>query len=519
MDQNERQPERNLAIDRDSQINVVLNTPREEEDAIDLGRVFRNIRIKSRIFAWVLLLCMLLGLCAPVLLYFVNKPVLTVSSVVTLDYEVRTDGRRHKVDTLIAPDGTDLDLNQVTSAYVLQNAVQGMNLSYTPSLANLRDNITIERMLTEESYRNQELLSRMASDKSNQLYEQYRNTEIVYTNRFVVSLKNGFGVGSRNKQFLTDNELRELLNRILTAYNDYLVKTYADMKLPEDRTAVLDVDNLDALENLENLRDASDALLRYCRSQPASVKSYRSYRNGRNLQDWIQFIKNSRETTIDYLYSYVYSSRYTNDRDALTAGYQYQLRTAQAKRDTALENINYVNGILAGYKNDEILLTGVQEGDNNISTAQTTTAYYNRLFLQQAESYAQVMELETEIAELQDKISHMSASGSSKADIPKESIDAELKKAISTFKGIFNSVTQHMEEVHASGFYSVYAEHTQAQGRTPSFLSASNLKKMIIGCAAGAVAAFALWFLAALIPELSSGNKKENRKGKEADAK
>ena len=87
MDQNEHRPEK-LTLDRDSQINVVVNSPATDEVTIDLGRVFHNMKLKSRIYAWVLILCMLVGLCAPLLMYQLSKPMLTVSSVVTLNYDV-----------------------------------------------------------------------------------------------------------------------------------------------------------------------------------------------------------------------------------------------------------------------------------------------------------------------------------------------------------------------------------------------------------------------------------------------
>ena len=75
MDQNERQEGR-LTIDRDAQINVVVNAP-GEENAVDLGNLFHNMKLKSRIFAWVLVLCMVVGLAAPLLLYQITPPTLT----------------------------------------------------------------------------------------------------------------------------------------------------------------------------------------------------------------------------------------------------------------------------------------------------------------------------------------------------------------------------------------------------------------------------------------------------------
>ena len=514
MDLEKDRKENRPLLDNNSQINLVVSNTDQEEDTIDLGNVFRNMKVKSRIFAWVLILCLLVGICAPLLIYQFNKPMLTVSSVVTLNYEVPTENGYQKVSNLLDPKGNALDLNQISSAYVLQNALTGLSLSYTPTLSNLRDNISVERILTEESYRNQELLKQMADNKSNDMYEQYRQMEIKYTNRFVVTLKNGFGdEDSRVRHEVKDAELKEILNRILTSYNDYLVKTYADMKLPENELVVIDTVNLDALENLEALRTASENLYKYCEDQPDSVRAYRSYRDGQNLEDWMRYIRTNRENSIDYLYSYVYSSRYSQDRDTLIAGYQYQLREAQAKLDTANENIAYITGILSTYQNDEILLTATgEENAARRATALTTTNYYNNLYLEQMRNYAAVETLEEEIAELQDKISNMvSEEASASSEEMKELITAELDRTIETFRSIYNQVVSHMEEIQQSGFYTMYAEHTEAQGKLDNFLKA-NLKKMLGGAAVGAVLACGLWFLAALAPEFRKNRSEEEKK-------
>ena len=65
------------------------------------------------------------------------------------------------VQDLTAPDNEPLDLSQITSAYVLTKALGGLQLSVPLSLSNLRDNIRIEKILTEESLQQQELIARM----------------------------------------------------------------------------------------------------------------------------------------------------------------------------------------------------------------------------------------------------------------------------------------------------------------------------------------------------------------------
>ena len=73
LDNNERR-DNGLTIDKDAQIQVLVSNPGGDEDTIDLGRVFHNMKLRWRVYAWVLVLCMLVGLCAPLLLYQFQKP-------------------------------------------------------------------------------------------------------------------------------------------------------------------------------------------------------------------------------------------------------------------------------------------------------------------------------------------------------------------------------------------------------------------------------------------------------------
>ncbi len=511
MDPNERPEGKSVTIDKDAQISVVVNRPDSDETTIDLGRVFHNMKKKRRVFAWLLVLCLLVGLCAPLLMYQMNKPMLTVSSAVTLNYRVPgPNGTQVQVSSLTAPDGGELDLSQITSSYVLQNALSGMELSQAVPLGALRNNITIQRVLTDDSRRAQELAQKMTDDKNNLAYQQAQSVALTYDKKFVVALTNGFKENEESKTVieLEDAELRQVLNRILAAYNDYLVLTYADMKLPDDEISVIDVENLDVLESLDLLRTASDNLYAYCEGQPSAIRAYRSYRDGRSLNDWMQTIQTGREVSIDYLYSYIYTNSIVRDRDAMITNYQYQLRNTQTRLDTVNDNITTIKTILENYKNDEIFVS-MQESDASKST-RTTTDYYNSLILQQAGNYEQQAKTEITIADLNDKIQNLEAMSDKASGALNEEIEGELKKTVAACTQVYQSVRTHMEELQSSPFYTTYIEHTDAAGRLPGFLAA-NIKKLLIGGVAGAVIALGIWFLAALVPEFTRNVKEEEK--------
>ena len=522
MDNNENRIEL-LPKEQNRQIQVVLNQPESDETTIDLGNVFLNMNRRRRLFIWVLVLCLIVGICAPLLLYQFNKPELTVSSVVTLRYEtpvkvqgqnargewewvVPEDPEYEQVSDLSAPDGTDLDVNQITSSYVLQTTLDGMILSKPISASALRSNISIQTVLTEESQRTKEALAGLADAKNSDAYTQLQKAEMKYQNRFIVSLTNGFGEEDSNtKTELKDSELKLLLDRILTVYNDYLVRTYADVKLPEDTFSVIDVQETDVSDALDQLRTGIQSLYDYCDKKTETVKAYRSWQTGRNLEDWKETLQTFKSINVDYLYALVNEDVVTRDKSALLAGWKYQLRTAQNDLDEVNENIAETKKILANYKNDEVIIS--QQESDAAKTTRAATEYYNKLILSQTENYEKAAQLKATIAEYTDRITRLETAEETKIS---DEIEAELERSITSAKEIYSGIKAHMEELLTSPMYTTFEDHSAAQGKVASFLN-SSAKKMIIGGAAGAFIACVFWFLAGLMPEFSKNSKKETR--------
>ena len=516
-----------LPVEKERQIQLVVNNS-QDDGSIDLGNVFHNMKLKKRIFAWVLVLCLVAGVCAPLLLYQFTKAPLTVSSVVTLRYEAPVardaeairNGRKtlaeaelEPVNDLTAPDGMELDLNQITSSYVLQTALDGMTLSKPITADVLRNNIGIRTVLTEESQRVREALAGLADAKNADAYRQLQTAKMTYENRFIVTLTNGFGdEDSRVKIELKDGELKLLLDRILTVYNEYLVRTYADVKLPDDVFSVIDTQDLDVLDSLDQLRAGLDNLYDYCDAKTDTVKNYRSWKTGRSLNDWMETLQTFKSINVDYLYAMVSENAITRDKTALLTSWKYMMRMAQNDLDRINVNITETEKLLKNYKNDEVFIS-MQESDAAKST-KTATEYYNSLILQQTEYYEKAAELKASIADYEDRIKRLDTKTRTDVTV---SVEEELARSMSSAQGMYDNVRAHMEELLESQMYTTFEDHSAPQGKEKGFIAA-NLKRIIIFEVLFVVLGCGLWFLAALAPEFSKGkNVVEN--GKEAAVK
>ena len=519
--ENQNKPGDILPEEKDRQIQLVLNTAAEEEDTIDLGNVIRNMKAKGRIYAWLLVLLMLAGLCVPLVMYQFTKPELTVSSLVTLRYEapvkVEKDGKMvvpdnpeyEAVSDLSAPDGSDLDLGQITSSYVLQKALSGMELSQPVNVESLRGNIQIRTVLTEESLRTREALQGLAENKNTAAYTQLQEAVMKYENRFVVSLTNGFSDGDSRRKFeLTDAELRELLTRVLSAYNDYLVRAWADTKLPEDAFSVIDLEASDILNSLEDIQSGLETLQEYCAGKSDTVRAFRSWQTGMNLEDWEDTLKTFRKNNVDYLYALVSERGMARDKASLLTGYRYQMREAQNDLARLNETIEDTRKTLKNYKNDEILVA-LQDSDSGKSS-KAATALYNELVERQLGNYQSAARQKILIGKYENLIQRLEAAGT--AEVTDE-VEAGLSDSLVMAKALYTGIRNHMEELFESPMYSTYEEFSAPQGKTQNFLSAS-LKKMVIGAALGAVIALGLWLLAGLVPEFGKSRKETEKGGK-----
>jgi len=520
LDRNERENDRSVRLDRDAQIHVVVNNADASEDTINIGRIIQNFKKKRRIYAWVVLFCFVACICASLLWYQFTASPDKVSSVVTLDYEIpnplldptknpkytpslledETIPRYVPVPDLTAPDGSALDLSALTSSYVLQMAMRGLELSQPISLSNLSGNIRIERILSQDSRRMQEIATGMMQEKNSNTYSQLQNLQLTYENRFVATLVNGFGdADSRVKRYLTTNELRLLLDRILIAYNQYLASAYADITLPDDEFSIIDTKALDFPESLDLIRTATNNLYNYCNGKSDTIRGYRSWRTGLSLNDLMNQLQQIRRNDVDYLYANVVSDSIAMNPTTMLTSLQYQLRSAQNELEKVNEDIAGTQSILNNYKNDDVFIS-MEDSGETVSTTATTT-YYNKLVLQQNEYYANAATLNTNIADLKDRIAAMLLNDTN-GDI--ESYSDALDKALENCKACYADIQAQMAEIISSPFYTTYSEHTTAELTSKGFIASAS-KKVIIGALAGLLIGFGLWFLAALAEEFRYG--------------
>jgi hypothetical protein len=456
-----------------------------------------------------LLLFVAIGISVALIVYQIGRQPLTVSSVATLNYEVAGES----VTDLTAPDGSELDLNQLKSSYVLRNALKEVNLSENVPIEDIQDSISIEKILTEESQRQQEIASKKVEDKSLDAYQAVEELDLKYKNMFIVSLRNRFG---REKIELTEGEVRELLDSILKSYNTYLLDQYPSIRLPDDEIAAIQVGNIDILESLDQLRESMRHLYNYCNNVRSDVKSYRSTTTGRTLTDWMEELETFQEVSIDYLYAFVYLNNIGDKETALIKS-ESELVQANTDLEKIIGNIATLDEILNSYKSDKVYVTSLV-GDAERSK-EVTTEYYNELILQQVNNYAKMREIETTIANLEYRIEKLENKESSKTEAEQtEQAEAEFAGIFDSAHTLYKSIEDHIKEIMSLPLYQNYTEHSAAIGETENFIVASK-KNLILGAGLAALTALVFWFAGGLAPEFKQREEETAATQKEEEKK
>ena len=488
---------------------VVKRDSADTATELDLVQVFVNMKKKRRIYAWVIIFCMLVGFAAPLLMAQLAETKEDVSAMITFLYPEALED--------MAPDETPLNVNYITSSYILKNAIGKTRLSKDIPLSAIERNISIERLLSETTRQNLEVAEKVITETQKD-YEQVKTIKYDYDGKYIITLANGFAsdAAGNNKTYLSGSELTALLNNIIKAYNEYFYETYMNMELPDNSMDSVSNTGLDYIERLDGIVDFLNTLSKYCTDEEKEeFFLYRSKSDGMSLSDINDCIRLVRDIDVDYLYAFVYYNSITKNKQSMITNYEYLLRDTERKLTVINGNIENNYSLISEYKNDSISISN-EQGLSQISSV--TTDYYNELVLSQADNYSEKADLKERIANLNDKISGFKSSVNASAEVAE--VENELDALTRICNVLYDITEKHAKEIIDSESYkNSYMSYIEAQYIGTSFMSASNIKKAVIGLVVGLVVAVLIWGADGLIEEFKRGSENSNsRKREEANA-
>ncbi|MCR5278539.1 MAG: hypothetical protein K6E19_03775 [Lachnospiraceae bacterium] len=487
----------------------------EDYQELDLVNVFVNMGKKKRIYAWLIVACMLLGLTIPLALGQLKGKIESVSTVITFLYpgadQEYAPGELAKITEDPTYEPAMIDVGELKSSYVLRNAVNQARLSTEIPLAAIEGNIRIERMLTEESRRSIEAAEKaLEADKKN--FENAMQVLYEYSGKYAITLSNGFTTDpkGRHKVYLSDADMASLLNSIAGCYNEYFFKTYMRMEFPENKTDIIKDEKLDYIERLDEMVSFLESLSAYCIDETkGEYLLIPSKLDGLSLNDINDCIRLVRTSNVDYLYAYVFYNSVAKSNDNMVTRYEYLLRDLNNKLDAMNGEIANNESLITEYRNDEIIVNLSEQGTGQMSTAATDK--YNQLILEQAGNYKERTEMQVDAENMADKLNGLKTRYSYAAEI--KYVDDEVNALAEICEKLYKLTSDHAAEIMDSEAYrNSFMTHIDAQYTASSLFSPSMIKKMLIGMVAGAFAAFVLWGFDGLAIEFMRGRKQEEEK-------
>ena len=485
-----------------SKLEVVVNhnNPQYDGTEIDLMNIFSNMNKRKGIYAWLMAFCMLLGLFVPDVGSMFGSRLNSASAVITLSYP--------DAEMLLAPDGTDLDMNMVMAASSVQKAMDKTDLSLDLTASQISANMHVQRMLSDDTKRQLEVVEKIDSTGSNAAnYADIINrVEYTYRNQYIVTLDNGF-----ENEYLPGDELSVLLNNIIDEFKDSFFENYAAFKLPDNHLNSLSSDSLDYVEWLDNVNDILDDLEAYCTDEnKEQYLTYRSNKTGLSFADLNELITLVENVKVEYLYSFVYYNCLSKNREVTISNFNYQLRTLNRSLDLINGTIDNRKTVIENYKNDNILVSNQKNGEDQEETIVNTkrvTDYYNQLILGQAEDFGKRTDLRLTISILDDKISGFSKSAGTASQ---QSIaDSEISQLNEIITKLYELVRNHAKEISESETYAdSFASSIDSVYVREGMFSAQGLKKMGIGALIGLLAGVLIWGIDGLVAELKESSER-----------
>nr|MCR5329764.1 hypothetical protein [Lachnospiraceae bacterium] len=478
---------------------VVKREPEADAAEIDLVRVFENMGKKKKIYAWIIIACLLIGLAAPLLMAEMAEKTGRVSAVITLLYP--------EAKQQLAPDKTPLDMNYIASSYIIQNALNKAKLSTSIPISAIERNISITSLLSEDTRQRLEVVEKLTDESKD--YGEVLNVNYVYEGRYIITLENGFSTDpeARKKTYLEGNDLSNLLNGIVTAYNEYFFETYMDFKLPDNTKDSYASEELDYVERLDNMVELLNALSRYCTDkEKGEFLTYRSLKDGMSLADINECIRLVKDIDVDYLYSYVYFNNISKDADSMLTKFAYTLRNLEMDLSRINDSIADNAMLISEYKNDNIVVSMSEQGTSQVSSS--VTDYYNDLIKTQAGYFESKAALNENIANINDLVNGFKSVSTKKAQM--KYVANELVSLTGICNSLYDLVEEHASEIINSDFYrNSYVDFIGAQYIDESFFNASTVKKTAIGAAVGLFLGIVIWGMDGLITEIKRGSKED----------
>ena len=299
---------------------------------------FEILRYLKR-FSMLIFLLTMAG-AAMIYLYAQGKQQYTASVVLKYTNDGIKDG--------YAPDGSDLDVNEIYSSTVIAQAMDSLGAS--GRLTTVRSNCSVTPIISEE----QEKINDALIEKG----EEVTYFPDTYKVSLVVDGKLG-GSYARN-----------MLDAIMQSYCTYYTEKYVEQKLSLNPSRNLLDNGYDYYECVRILENDTNDMHDFLLAKRESYPNFRSSQTGYTYKDLCAIYSELKKYEIPKLYAYVLDGPQIRDGKILQEFIANSIADSQNSEEVGTQQRSEIERLIASYveKNAGILKSYFTEGGDNVSS-------------------------------------------------------------------------------------------------------------------------------------------------------
>ena len=352
-----------------SEMKVTLeaaHNPYEDEvNAFTMRSIFGTIRAYSHLILIISMIFFVLSFGAAFGYYFYKRPYIgTAAALISYGYP--------GAETGIDPLGNPLDVNKIKAPYVIDKALQQLDLYRLGiNVEDVRTSLTIAGVIPDNVLQQILIIREIATKTPSKLEElpevQYHPTQ------YILRLHQ-----KGNLEALTSQNIVDLLNAVINQYSAHFIEEYSDYSLLDTIIENFDQSKYDYSEVVQILEGQIDNMITYCEVINETSPDFRSSITSMTFGDIISNLSLIKSVDIQRVGALVYSSNMSRDRERLSRLYDFKITRLRMEMNIAQKNAEDAMHLAETYDKDYWVI--FNSSPNQIAEYAQSSEVYDEFF-------------------------------------------------------------------------------------------------------------------------------------------
>lgn len=371
------------------------------------------------------------------------------------------------------PDGSNFDIMQVKSPYVIESALKEMEFEDIGVKSDeIRRNIDITPIIPDDVAERAENMIRQGSEY------------IYHPSEFKITYK-------VNKAF-SYNQGISLVEAIISEYHKYFNSLYSDTKTIEKTIGSMDYTEYDYPDVVQVMNTQINTVQEFLKRKTEEDSNFRSSETGYSFADLNRSFDILITVDTSKLESLVNSNTLTKDRDKLIKAYEYKVKRMELDRAKKNSEAEEAKKLMDQFKKEDFVI--IPDGTGKDLRTENPQSYYNTLAETAIKASVEATSLQHEIDYYKKEIERL-VSVSDRANIQ---LTTEADQLINTTKekllDLINTTNQTIEDYYSYKYGNSIRQIAPAVMVSDINIIMNLLLAMAVGMMAGAFIVFIKYY-------------------------